>query len=372
MKRIIVILVMVLSYLMLCASASGEATAKGGTGGKSTEGGAEGGKGGDGTVITKTAERSVDEIKRLIRDLDSDDINVRDEATEELKKIGRPALPYLEEATKSDSPEVAWRSKIIIRTIEREERKKQAGKEESPDERKIGPALRNFPNRFSITIQGAKPGTKSFSFSQDTSGKITVTITEYDKDGKEKTQTYTANSTEEFKQKYPDIAKEYGIGVQIEIPDIDIEDIWKDFGRAWSKQLDDLRKEIDKLREGARPRWFNPFQPQPPKPEDKIKVPQQEEPISPTDLGLCVKSLEDSPLSKELDIDNGIVVVSVDPDGLGRKIGLKKDDVIVAINDIAVATVWQSRRLIKTSLEKGSIKLTIIRDGKKMVLTCPK
>ena len=170
--------------------------------------------------------------------------------------------------------------------------------------------MRQFSNRFSITINGATPGTKSFSMSQNTSGKITVTITESDKDNKQNTKTYQANSPEEFKQKYPEIAKEYGIGekppVTIDIPDFDFDDIFKDLGRSWDKRWQD---EMNRLRDMFNRRPGS----QPPKvsePEDEDVLPSQSTTLTTTDLEFSMEETD-----KELLVNN------VEPNGLGAQIG---------------------------------------------------
>ncbi|MFH1230922.1 MAG: PDZ domain-containing protein [Planctomycetota bacterium] len=334
-----------------------------------------------------------EEITRLINNLSSDDIAVRDKATEELKKIGSPALPFLDEASKNNDPEVAWRAKIIIKAINRAEQKKQQGEDESPESlpKKIGPTLRQFSNRFSITINNASPGTKSFALSQDSSGKVTVTTTEYDKDGKQTGKTYTADSLDEFKNKYPEIAKEYGIGENpppsFEIPDFDMEDIWKDFGNAWGRRWDDLRKQIERLRDLLK--QHNKDIPEGELAPNKPAIPPAQ-PEAPANLGIGIENLNDSsPPEADLpkaqgsnkktaserqkfNVENGVLVTAVEVNSLGEKMGLKQDDVIISVNDSQVKTIWECRRLIKTAIENNKVQITVVRNGKKETLVYPK
>jgi len=394
MKRIVIAIAIVIGCLIHFGVAYSQTSAQGGEGGKSGAAGSsgKGGKGGDGTVIIgnqppvpsakEDLKVDVEQIKRLIRDLDADDITVRDKATDELKKIGKPALAYLEESVKSNSPEVAWRSKIIINAIKKAEQQKEPRPDDSTTS-KIGPTLKQFGNRFNIIINGASPGTKSFSMSQDSSGKITVNITEYDKDGKQNTKTYEANSPEEFKQKYPEIAKEYGIGekppVTIDIPDFDFDDIFKDLGRSWDKRLEN---EMNRLRD-----MFNRRGNQSPKvsePEDEGALPPQTPALSATDLGLSMEAVEDSAFGAEapwrpngaqkegLETKEGVLVFKVEPLGLGEKMGLKQGDIIINVNNTVMKSAWECRRLLKTALGKGKVNLTIIRNGKKEMLNYPK
>ncbi|MEW6026042.1 MAG: PDZ domain-containing protein [Planctomycetota bacterium] len=374
-KRAIIISVIV--GLFCLTSAYAQTSAQGGEGGKSGAG--QGGKGGDGTVIINNkpeppAKEDVkvdtERIKQLIKDLDADDIAVRDKATEELKAIGKPAFPYLEESARSDSPEVAWRSKVIINAIKKSEQQKEP--QDDSASRKIGPTLKQFGNSFSIIINGATPGTKSFSMSQDGSGKIAVKITEYDKDGKEQTKTYEANNAEEFKQKYPEIAREYGIGekpsVEMDIPDFDFDDIFKDFGKSWDKRLEE---EMNRLRNMFN-RQGRPS-PKAPEIEDEGELPGQAPALSATDLGVSIGEADDPPVPTPSGRQAGnLTVNNVEPNGLGSRMGLKTGDVIISVNGTTVDNLWQCRRQIKSALAKGRVTLVVTRENKKETLVYPK
>jgi membrane-associated protease RseP (regulator of RpoE activity) len=246
-----------------------------------------------------------------------------------------------------------------MNAIKKSEQQKEP-QSDNPDSRKIGPTLKQFGNRFNIIISGASPGTKSFSMSQDATGKIVVTITESDKNGKQTTKTYEASNSEEFKQKYPEIAKEYGIGEKqpttIEIPDFDFDDIFKDFGRSWGKRFDD---EINRLRD-----MFNRRSSQAPnaqEPEDETPLLPRSAAFPETDLGFSMG-----------DADNKLLVNNVEPNGLGAQIGLKKGDTIVSVNGVSADNLWQCRRQIKAGLAKGRVNLIIIRENKKETLIYPK
>lgn len=362
MRKTVVAIVVIIGCLIYFGVAYSQTSAQGGEGGKGSAG--QGGKGGDGTVIIGNQQPTpppkddpkvdVEQIKRLIRDLDADDIAVRDKATDELKKIGKPALVYLEESAKSDSPEVAWRSKIIINAIKKAEQQKQPEPEGSTS-RKIGP---------NITINGAMPsGFKSSVMIRDASGKITLTVTEYDKDGKENIKTYEAKSPEEFKQKYPEIAKEYGIGEKppttINIPDFEFDDIFNDLGKSWGRQWGDMQKEIDRLRDMFSQQGRQP--PQAPKPESEDILPPQSSVLSDTDLGISI-----------IEVDDKLLVNNVEPNGLGAQIGLKKSDTIVSVNGIAVGNLWQCRRQINDALKKNKVNVTVIRKNQKEILIYPR
>jgi regulator of sirC expression with transglutaminase-like and TPR domain len=65
------------------------------------------------------AQQPADEatIAQLIQQLDSDTFDVRERASRELERIGRPALPALEAATKHTSAEVRGRAKSLVEVL---------------------------------------------------------------------------------------------------------------------------------------------------------------------------------------------------------------------------------------------------------------
>jgi HEAT repeats len=66
----------------------------------------------------KVANADAKQIKKLIRELGSDDFEVREKATQGLSQIGRPALPALREALQSTDAEVRQRARRIMDSIQ--------------------------------------------------------------------------------------------------------------------------------------------------------------------------------------------------------------------------------------------------------------
>ena len=56
-------------------------------------------------------------IKQLVEQLGDEDFEKREQAMEELVRIGRPALKALKKAATSDDPEVAWRAREALKRI---------------------------------------------------------------------------------------------------------------------------------------------------------------------------------------------------------------------------------------------------------------
>jgi hypothetical protein len=57
------------------------------------------------------------ELQKLLQQLDADDFDDRASASEQLSKLGKDALPALEEGVRSDSPEVATRSFDLLQQL---------------------------------------------------------------------------------------------------------------------------------------------------------------------------------------------------------------------------------------------------------------
>ncbi len=65
------------------------------------------------------------QVEKLIKQLGSADFSEREAATKELKGIGKPAVPALMKALKSEDAEVRWRAESVLKTLEEKEELKR-------------------------------------------------------------------------------------------------------------------------------------------------------------------------------------------------------------------------------------------------------
>jgi hypothetical protein len=323
------------------------------------------------SVADKKSELDL-KIKNLIKDLGADEAQIREKATKELKEIGEPAISALKEAAQSDDPEVSWRSMIILRAIERNKTETQEDKAES-NPKKPKEKMKVESSQFSVIINNIAPY-QSVSIVNDPSGKITVTIKTKNEKGEEKTDTYTADNIEEFRKKYPEIAKQYGLDGSAkrekpEIPEIG-DDFFEDFGESWARQFERLRKQMKEMDERMKKMFddklfddFDPFPQVTPKkpPKDEIK------PESDKGIGLVVGPIEDA-LKEQLKIEDekGVLVYEVNEKGIAEKLGFKKWDIIIKVNNDNIKNIWEFKRLMKNVFEKGEGKFSVIRKGEKL------
>ncbi len=152
-------------------------------------------------------------IESLIRDLGHEEPARRDRAMKDLESVGRPAVPALQKALESGDPEIQWRAEKLLRSIRdagSSEPKDSGDLEEPPGggvliRPRAGGGAQSFQFRFQGNL-----GDGSTVIQQSPDGvKVTVTRVE---DGKRITKVYEAKSAEEFREKYPEIAGQHGIG----------------------------------------------------------------------------------------------------------------------------------------------------------------
>lgn len=313
-------------------------------------------------VLTPAEEKKVsdpelqEKIKNLIKDLGNDEARVRERVTKELKEIGEPAVPLLKQAMESDDAEISWRARIILRAIDRKKQESNEHKDET-----VKP-------EFKIKI----PHSESFVFIQEPSGKITITIKRKTTEGKEESETYTADSLEEFVRKYPEISKKYGLGKgeKDERPEITPDDLMEDFNELWQKELGRVREHMKKMEEKMKQLLEdgNPLGWELPD-----LIPKRQPKITPSakqgELGMVISPVEQT-LREQLKLaeDSGILVREVKKDSLAEKMGFQQYDIVLSVNDEEIENIWKFKRVMKEALQKDTVEIHIIRKGERQVL----
>jgi hypothetical protein len=160
-----------------------------------------------GAPATKPADR----IAQLVGQLGAEDFQTREQASEELRKLGRSALPALKEAAKSEDPEVQQRAQAIIARIEKGEPTDLANRDwrALPGPWGLVGGHRNV--RVTVvdgvkTIDAQENGRK-IRITEDANG-IDMTITE-NRDGKEVSEQFQAKDAEELKKNHPNAHEVY-------------------------------------------------------------------------------------------------------------------------------------------------------------------
>ncbi len=322
------------------------------------------------------------EIDALIVQLGHDDFKVREEASQKLIKIGKPAVAALKQALASDDPEVQSRAQMLIRRIET---RPVPGGPVSKDEEVIAQSIRisNDGGAKQVEVQEQK---RKITIREDTAGiKITVSARE---DGKTVSETFTARSAQDLKSQSPDAFELYDrwAGSQAAmnplVPGADnlvirgpvfiggfqpmppppdpIDELRDRVEQAMEKQKvgDEDRKKVadllDKVQQG-RPRvvagedrakrlaeYFKVSDELREKLE-ALKLPDPGEDLPPPSkwrLGIQVAP-----------VDEKLVVGDVAPGSRGEKIGLRQNDVIEKINGKEVKDIDELRDALSKTKE---------------------
>lgn len=195
-------------------------------------------------------------IQQLIGQLGDEDPKVREKATSELGKIGKPALNALREATKSADAEIAWRAEQLVSAIESGRTIATEGVD-AKEEGDAGTAIIRTPGgRVQVFVKSHSVhpgGSESIERTQTGDGKVTVVIRRKDKDGQEHVETYTADSPEEFARKFPEIDRKSGsAGITIRFGTVpEVPDDLDDWQKEQRRQLDEMLKRFsDRILEG--------------------------------------------------------------------------------------------------------------------------
>jgi hypothetical protein len=293
-------------------------------------------------------------IARLVQELGADDYKVREAAEAELKKIGAPAIPPLKKALEDKDAERAERARRVLTEIEKpkpEEKEKKA-----PRRSGIKSVYRDLARGLTVTVED---------------GKIEVVVPEEDKEtGKKVYKTYKADSIEEFKEKYPEVAKKWD--VEHVLPRFEFRPMepgefdkwWEEWKKRFDEDMKGLRDPLDrdfdqwfeeqrKLLDELRKRRFG-------EPPERRPVPSEG-----GEFGIKIEPVNETLAAQlELKEGEGVQVAEVKPGSLAEKSGLKKHDVVVKMNGKTVADKWEFRRDVRASLGKG-FELEYFRAGKR-------
>ncbi|MHC4606193.1 MAG: PDZ domain-containing protein [Planctomycetota bacterium] len=327
------------------------------------------------------AQEEGDVAKRvagLIKKLGSEDFQERENATEELRKIGDPAVPQLKKAMEeAEDPEVRARAESIVDEIEAA---KEAEEEKKNPTRDRG---RGFGGGggFSFRSQSSGGG-GSFMTQSDGTGTTydmrpagkdpikfflgndgSVELEYRDKDGKKKKA--KAKSVKKFIEKHPELAKKYGItkdgidyGQQQKfgggggVPDVQrmLRGV-PGFGRNPQgtedppddvvKELDDLLRKVERENKDFDDlyRW-------------RTRAPE-------ATFGAVPEAVR---VHLAIPEGQGIAVERVPEGSAAAALGLREHDIILEIDGAPVRSAGDARSLTERST------VAILRDGKRLTL----
>jgi len=288
-------------------------------------------------LLMTTAARQDEAAKKideLIRQLGSEEFAVREKATEELKKIGKPAEEALKKALAADDPEVRERVRAVLDALSPPEKPRA----QAP--RRGLPGFRGF-NGSSVTVQSVNgdstykvtpgDGSPALTFHKDRAGAVKLEYT--DEQGASKTA--EAESIEKFVKDHAELAGRYGITEE---------------GINYGGTRVSFKGGLPGI----------PF----PRGLRVPPFPGLEE------QGLRAAGATFEPVSEalraQLDLPEGegLVVTKVDEEGATGSAGLRKSDILLEIDGKKVVSVREVRENLK-----GATSATVLRKGKREVLS---
>lgn len=213
-----------------------------------------------------------------------------------------------------------------------------------------------------------KEAARAFSLRVTGDGHVELTVKENGQD-----KSYTADSMDEFTKKYPEVAREYGIGHggmrhwRMQDP----AEFAKKF-EEWRKQFGNFDfgtndPELKKLLE--HPEQLFPEHPA--RKGEATPKAEAEAERAPTGPRMGVRL---APLSEVLadqlglDLHAGVMVADVDAGSPAEKAGLKAHDILLKVDGKDAGAVESIRTTVQDALRKKEFDVEVLRRGKKLTL----
>ena len=204
-----------------------------------------------------------------------------------------------------------------------------------------------------MSLQDAEPGRKEprsssrgMTLQLSPEGKVELTIREKNGSGEPISKTYRADSIEEFKKKYPEVAREYRVDRFPASPDGPSWKGWEDgfdLDRFWDERFGTMFSP-----------WMNgwPF----------------ERPSRSRPFGIQIGSVGEA-MAAQLDLreGDGLLVREVTEGSPAAKSGIRKHDVVLKINGTPVGDALEFRKELGEQRKKG-FELEIVRQGKRQTI----
>lgn len=334
--------------------------------------------------------KSVDE---LVRRLGDDSFKVRLQAERELRALGKDALPALRQAAEHEADaEVQWRARRLVRQIERGDTgglDRRVAQEPEPRRPGLEPfdrtdvqdrfdqLFRSLERDFGMDIprsrffdadffkdlddqmqelrqrmqalqQGGVASGQSMSMQMGPDG-VRVEIKRKNAQGEDETKVYEAPDVETFKQKYPGVLEQNGLGM-----------------RFWSGPLGGFRQ-LDPLPPG---RGGQPWTPWPDRSETDLEPAPMVAPPPGKRLGVVVRPEIPAELRGYLGLEDGLglMVDEVQPDMLAQRLGIERGDIVLQIGTQAIRGTADVQQALGDIAPGDKVEVKLLRRGKELVL----
>ena len=289
-------------------------------------------------ALLLTLVQDSDRIQDLIKKLGAEDFTVREQASEELKKIGKPAQEALRKAAaESEDPEIRQRAKSLLEETPKEApRRALPGQPGRPGQRGGSTvSVRSVNGNTTYTITPGD-GTPVLTFHKAVSGQVKLDYV----DDKGDSKSAESASVDAFVKDHAELARKFGVSEE---------------GIDYAGSRVSFK--------GIGIPNFNFPRNQPQRPPRVPPPPAEEVPGTPV-AGATLEAVDDS-LRAQLDIPEGqgVVVARVLPGSVAESLGLKKSDVLLEVDGKKIASPEAAKGLISRDS-----KAVVLRKGKKETL----
>ncbi len=212
--------------------------------------------------------------------------------------------------------------------------------------------------------EARKETARAFTLRVTGDGHVEMTVKENGED-----KTYKADSMDEFAKKYPEVAREYGLGrggVKM----------WhfRDSG-DFAKRLEEWRKQFENFDFGAQDPELKKLLEHPEQlwQEHRPHRPEAPAESAPAATGPRM-GVRLEPLSQvladqlNLDVNGGALIASVEAGSPAEKAGLRANDILVRVDGKAIAGMDGVRAIVADALKKKDFDVDILRQGKRQTI----
>jgi len=353
----------------------------------------------------------------LIKNLGAESYKVRLDAERQLRALGKDAVPALREAGKSDDAEVQWRSRRLVRQIERGDsgglqqrdfdngqpgnrvgtgqqpprvfRMPQSGFGDPDVQQRFDQLFRDLERDFGVDIPrqhffhddffkdlqqqmdelrksggngaggngaGGNGIVKGQSMSmQSGPDGVRVEIKSKNEKGAEESKVYEAPDLDAFRQKYPGVLEQHGLGGGLGL-------------FSWDGSKQPLRS--------LRLQPFGRGLDTPPDVDQPPRIADQLQPLPPEGkrLGVVVSQQipEDQRSELGLEAGVGLLVQEVQDDTLARAMGVQAGDVVVRINGKKIGGTADVQEALAAVEPGHEVQVVVNRDGNETTLKANK
>ena len=208
-----------------------------------------------------------------------------------------------------------------------------------------------------------KEAARAYSLRVTGDGHVEMTVKENGED-----KTYRADSMDEFTKKYPDLAREYGVGSGMKV--------WKFHEPGeFAKKLEEWRKQFGNFDFGAQDPELKKLLEHPEQllqehhaRKGEAKPEPEQAPTGPR-LGVRLAPLSEVLADQlGLDVHAGLMIAEVEAGSPADKAGLKANDILVKVDGKDAAAVESLRATVQDALKKKEFDVEVLRHGKKQTL----